>query len=281
MIKPYNLPGKEKCWTTGWKFVHKRLLTIIDEEIYDWVSLRCITDEEYDRFIPDRKKRLKTNKCGKIRKTLNVEALKEDDDFIDHIQLLFMPKAIRSKAHVVNEFFDVYDLLISKEEYDPDLMAQNILIKVIKLGLDEAHDSGYSTVERLPSKDRKEMIKEIKECWTEAGYSMGEELTSAEDEVRRFEDLELYDELLYDCFGDADCDLLDLCSSEDELAQSPMAEYFGIDTNKYTKTIEKNGIKAEIKAAPYAKDMHLSFLSVQNDDKSANESVGRRIIHDD
>ena len=105
------------------------------------------------------------------------------------------------------------------------------------------------------------MIKEIEEDLAEYGWSKEDPPLNemAKKEIKRFENLAEYPELLCDCFGDDDSSLLDLFSSEEEMAKSPVAKEFGINTNMYSKTMEIDGLKVEVKSSPYAKDVHFSF----------------------
>ena len=90
------------------------------------------------------------------------------------------------------------------------------------------------------------------------GYGIGNEDTYEERLIKIHNDENIFLPLGMMTFMPIlnECDLF---SSEEELAKSPVAKEFGINTNMYSKTMEIDGLKVEVKSSPYAKDVHFSF----------------------
>lgn len=154
------------------------------------------------------------------------EAKEDDPGFCDAVRDFFpehYPAAKMGKA-----FLGLKALLESEYEFVPELVMEYVMYSLIQMRIEAADRLGMRTQEPI-SCQRNYVVKALRRAYPDERECSddGEDLVrlSWQEQLERIEDLHYYEDTY---FWDFDFMLLD-SHTEDELLDSPVSEYLGIE----------------------------------------------------
>lgn len=244
MLQLYMTPSEKKSEEIVIRFVSKRLLEILDDNIIAFVDMCDDDGRYYERITCDE------DWDKPLEEIIDLQRMENDRRFYSEFMAMagLAPGTV-APMRAVHDFFSLRRLLKAKLEYKPDLSMEYILYAMIMTELDfcKSMPESHKKVKRIPEPDRsivmKEAMAEAAECKEEDPDLYRDESVEqiAEKLMGYYEDLGQY---VMTCFEDTDCLFLD-DMDEEFMEKSGFASQLGVNIQGDDTVLKVDGLDDE------------------------------------